>query len=149
MMIISEKSKFSSRFMAAEVVICIISSFVYAWFSAFAVPEIKSTIFIIEALIESFFALSMLKVFFTDFTPEGQHMPNRNLADISKNYLQHDFFKDLIPLIPITLTFLDFHMYVRLFYFLKVTRIFKAARIPISQLVLDNVKELRKKRIIK
>ena len=149
MIVISEKGKFSSHFMAIEVVLCIVCSFIYAWFSAFAKPEYYSSIYIFEALMEAFFFASMLKRFITDFTPEGHHMPNRSLGEITKNYLRNGFLFDLVPLLPITFISLQFHPYIRLFYLIKVCRIVKAARIPITQNVLNNVKELRKKSIIK
>jgi hypothetical protein len=36
LMIINEKSAFSTMFVAAEVMMCVISSFIYAWLAAFS-----------------------------------------------------------------------------------------------------------------
>ena len=109
LLIISEKGKFSTHFVTVELLMSIISSFIYAWLSAFAKPEYYSTIYVLESLMEAFFFLSILKRFFTDFTPDGQHMPNRNLGEITKNYLRNGFLFDLVPLLPITLILLEFH----------------------------------------
>ena len=40
--------------------------------------------------------------FITEFYPENALKPVRNLSEIAVHYLQTDFIKNLVPLIPFT-----------------------------------------------
>ena len=47
------------------------------------------------------FLLQIFKNFLTDFTPEGEIMPNRNFVQIANRYLYSNFALDFICIIPI------------------------------------------------
>ena len=66
--------------------------------------------------------------FVTDYLPQGQNEPVRNLFLISKKYLKGDFINHLIPLIPFTfLIYLNKHY--TLLFLLKVVRVINAMKV--------------------
>lgn len=80
MMIIPERSTFSTVFKATEIVFSILSSFFYTFLSGFSSHDMWGKVVIIEGLTEFFFGLCMVKKFFTEYTPEGQQAPVKNFV---------------------------------------------------------------------
>ena len=83
-----------------DLINCIISSYLYIWLAAF--DESESSIFgYMTIFFESCFTLSVLKRFITDYTPEGEHSPVRELNKISKRYINSSrFVINLVTLMP-------------------------------------------------
>ena len=59
----------------------------------------------LELVFESFFALNIVKTCFTDYTPDKENKPVRNLQRICIHYLSGQFIWDLLPNAPLYLIF--------------------------------------------
>ena len=71
---------------------------------------------------EFIFFITMITKFLTDFIPDGEQEPTKDLMLISKNYLRNDFPMDLIPLLPLNF-FVKNRGWLRVTFFLKLLRI--------------------------
>ena len=132
LIIINHTSTFSGFWRMFDVLSCLLSSYVYCWHIAFT--EKHRNIPIFEYFIESIFFITMITKFLTDFIPDGETEPTKDLMLISKNYLKNGFVMDLIPLIPFNF-FASNKGSLRLAYGIKLVRI-------ISGIKLFNVRAL-------
>ena len=82
-------------------ILCIASSYFYSWLTCFGNNYDVTYIFYVSVGLESFFLLSMIFSFVTDYHKEGEKQPVKDIVLIMKNYLNKGFILDLIPLIPI------------------------------------------------
>ena len=75
-------------------------------------------------IFETIFFINMIVNFLTEYVPEGEVCPIRDLKIISKRYLSTNFIRDAIPLFPI-IFFVDTSKssFYRIFYFIKVMRL--------------------------
>lgn len=131
MIILSENSLFVQVESFIYMINCCISSYVYSWMAAFGHdPSYKSlTPYIV--LIELMFIFHIYVKFTTDYVPDGEQMPVKNLLRIAKRYVNSKAFKyDIIPLIPFNLIFkVRINKIYRVFYFIKLFRILKGLEI--------------------
>lgn len=142
--LISESSPFSIFLNYIDIIICIFSSYFYAYLGAFyKVQELENLdeVSVVdlrhEAKVEAvlmaldiYFGLDMVKCFLTDYTPIGEGKPVRNLVKIALNYLKNGFLRDFIMWIPIfRLIRLLVGEKARLILFIKCLRIIKGFRI--------------------
>ena len=93
-LIIPHDSKFLNLWVTVESILCLLTSFTYAWIAHFGIEK-ESELFIY--VIEFIFTLQILSKFMTSFIPEGELFPETNHAVIAKRYIGGDF----IPWIPL------------------------------------------------
>lgn len=123
------------------------SPYYYAWV---AHEGFETTSFLI-VLFEAIFALDIAIQFLTEYTPEGETIPVRNLGKISHQYIhQGDFYFDAVSTIPITF-FLDNSKpeIWRLLFLIKVIRIGTALEIYNVRAMVDICKNRNKQRVLK
>jgi len=122
MVIISRKNPvyIAQRFI--YVLCCLVSSYTYVWFAAFAPPKPESTAFYIMLTFELQFFLSILVTFFVEFEVEGQVQPVRDLQKIAANYAKGFLFWDLLPVLPLQLV--EAGGGGRYFYLIKIIRLY-------------------------
>lgn len=147
LIVISEKSKFSQVWGIVEIGLSCVSVFFYGWMAAFYSDEIYHTSRIYELSIESFFFLNMIKKGFTDYTPEGSTAPVRRMSKVLDKYIKESLVYDLIPLVPVTICFLHYNKYVRVFYLVKMFRIHTLKNMQFQQDLFGFYKEVRLKQI--
>ena len=79
----------------------------------------------------------------TDYLPDGQVEPVRNIVKISKKYLKGDFINHLIPLIPFTLVI--YHTeHTRLLFLLKVIRVINGMKVLDVQTIFEGIKSIQR-----
>ena len=106
-------------------------------------PLVTSIIF------ETIFATNILVNFITDYIPDGEIIPERDLAKIADRYWHTDFLADLLPTFPFTFVFVNSHSkYWRLFYLIKIIRLVKGIEIYDVQLMMDYLKEKNMARVM-
>ena len=100
MIILSETGTFMVIWNSLNILLCIVSSYYFIWLAAFekeSEREINSTGFFM-IFEEVFFLVSMMLRFITDYTEEGENVPEKNLKVISKRYFYSwGFVLDLFP----------------------------------------------------
>jgi len=79
--------------------------------------------------------------FITDFIPDGETEPTKDLKQIAKRYLHRGFLIDFITVLPLSLMF-----EIKILYLLKTLRIFNGIKLFNVQLILNNIKERSKRR---
>lgn len=119
---ISHTGKLSMIWNYLEILMCVMSSYYYAYLSLFCeMTDIQLKVII---GLDIYFAVAILKAFLTDFTPENKNKPETNLFVIAKRYLHHEFPLDLILWVPLwLLIYLDINY--KLLFILKCWRIVK------------------------
>ena len=110
---------------------CCISSYVYSWMAAFGHDPFYKSLTPYFVCIEMMFCFHIYVKFTTDFIPDGEQMPVKNLLRIAKKYVNSKAFNyDVIPLIPFNLFFhVSKNKIYRCFYFIKLFRIIKGLEI--------------------
>jgi hypothetical protein len=93
------------------------------------------------------FALNILVRFITEFTPEGSPTPTRELSKIAVRYLKTTFPMEFITIIPFQL--LNLGGYERLFYLIKILRVFIGFKIFNVTKIMHNLKRVLDERIKK
>ena len=82
--------------------LCIISSFNYAYLSAFRMhDELNPSINRLWILYEVIFFADIVMQFLKEFNSETTNLPVRDLEKIAWNYLENGFVTDFIALIPL------------------------------------------------
>ena len=122
-MIISEESSFTIFWKIFDLINCIISSYIYAWLAAFG--DQASGVFITDLSIffECCFTVTMFLHFVTDYTPEGERVPIRELSKISKRYFfSQKFLLDFLTLIPFQILLKGQGHQVKVLYLIKIIR---------------------------
>lgn len=79
--------------------------------------------------IEAIFFISLVLKFLTDFIPDGEQQPTKDLTLIAKNYLRKGFIWDLIPILPFTFIFYGNNNAMRLSCFIKLVRIINGVKL--------------------
>lgn len=138
-MIISENGKFAFFFKYLDIMFCILSSYIYLWYATFGPAEEKY--YWIEIFFESFFFVSMIVSFLTDFKHEGEIESEKRLSVIVKRYgFSYQFIYDFIALIPIAIIFRDKGKYIKIFYCLKIFRMIKGLNFFNVKLIFESIK---------
>lgn len=134
--IMAENSALSILWNFVDIFSCIFSSYFYAYLAAFGMKDpsqgsdgnddaVFSTI---EMVYESIFILSILKQFLTEYTPDGETQPVRDISKISKRYIKDHFVLDTICVIPFSRMLEFIGEEARLLYLIKSIRIIKGIR---------------------
>jgi len=105
------------------VVICIVSSYVYASIAAFRIPEPGTTTDYIIVSFEVIFILDMGVQFILEYKPEDQYNKVRDLTKIAKRYIKTRFLLDLIAIIPFSSMLSETNTQRKLCYIIKIIRI--------------------------
>lgn len=136
--IINHRGAFSICWDYIDLIVCILSSYLYAYMGAYGIhndlhvndSDIKHISLFLT--LDVYFGVCIIKRFITDFMPLGSCQPERNPLKIAKNYLTSDFALDFLMWLPITsfkrvenewryLLFIKCYRLVRTFNYLKVT----------------------------
>ena len=126
MVILSEKSLLVNAWKCADVILCIVSSYIYVWIATFGEGSEQSNFHYVHLFFEVFFSFSILQRFLTDYTNEGESEPVHNLLKIVRRYFYSwSFVLDFIPIIPFHIIFHNIGRQAKLFFLLKILRMIK------------------------
>ena len=74
---------------------------------------------------ELIFVISIIIRFLTDFIPQGDIRPVKELGKISDKYLKESFWREFIPTIPVTFIFEVHHdSFWRILFLIKIIRLY-------------------------
>ena len=93
--------------------------------------------------------LSMIKSFFTEYTPEGQTHSVKSLSLIAKHYFAKGFVPDLIAILPIPFVLRGRHELIKLFYLVKIVRMARGIELFEGSAFMGAVKTLAQRRMEK
>lgn len=110
------------------------------WFAVYDTNELNAFHYWFH-FIDFFFLISMFLKFITDFIPDGETEPTKDLKEISKRYLNNEFLVDFITILPLTLMF-----ELKILYLLKTIRVINGIKMFNVGLILSNIKERSKRR---
>ena len=127
--IIDHRGAFSIFWTGVDTALCLLSSYIYMWFGAFNDAESHDLHVTATVCFEVTFLLLMLKKFLTSYSNQGEAKPVRNLHQIAMRYLQGEFIRDLIPLLPVTFIFDGERRMVKLLYVIKVVRVLNGFKV--------------------
>ena len=117
--VLSLDSPLLMLFKPIHILACMLSSYIYIWFTAFGDDgRLK-----LQIVIEAQFLFDMLLNFLTEYVQDGETEPVRDLSRISKRYLKQEFLSDLIPLLPLPFLVGTQTRIGRLLYLLKLFRL--------------------------
>jgi len=87
-----------------DMLCCIVSCYVYGWMALFGIYEAdgKENRFAIvgDVIFFIIFTITIIVNFITDYTPQGETQPVRNLEKIAKRYLRGNFMYDFVAWFP-------------------------------------------------
>ena len=127
--IISQKNKPYQLFEMFVSLLCMLSSFNYAYLAAFRMhKELNETIMSIWILYELIFFLDIILQFLLEFTSETSSIPVRDLEKIAWNYIYNGFVTDFIAIIPLQIIQLKNNRQ-NLFFLIKLIRLEKGLRL--------------------
>ena len=150
MIIISEQSTFKKGWSIVYLVSCFTSPYFYAWVALNGHEKDEYLQLCFAYIYESIFALNICFNFLTDFVPDGEIIPEKDLAKIADRYLNGEFLKDFAPTFPLTFFFDNSHTkFWRLLYLVKIIRLIKGIEIYDVQVMMDWLKEKNMKRVMK
>lgn len=135
-------SKFSAIWSTFEIFCCLTSSYIYAWVSCFGTEGGISYdhLHVMIIVYELIFFLSIVKKFITDYIPDGETNPVKDLGLIRERYFKQDFWVDIITWFPIVFFFdTSIENYYRLLFLIKIIRLLKGFKIFSVPLVMDRV----------
>lgn len=104
---------------------CIVSSFQYAYFTAFGLPPSGTFLFFVDQFFEIVFIMDLCLQFFLEYQDERTRQPVRGLYKIAMNYFKGRFMYDAITIIPFAKFFATAGNLSRLFNVIKIVRISK------------------------
>jgi hypothetical protein len=131
--------------MMVKILACLISPHIYAFAALHGQEKDVKWVLIFSILCESLFAMNIALNFLTDFVPDGEITPERDLSIIANRYLHGEFLMDFIPTFPITFMFnMSHNSYWRVSYLIKIIRLTKGIKIYNVQLFMDHMKEINK-----
>ena len=89
----------------------------------------------------------MIKMFMTNFTPDGEKIPVTNFSQIGERYLKNGFIMDVIPLIPFPMFMPHQGFFNKFFYMLKNLRMIKGYRCFKVEAWMAAIKLISKQRL--
>ena len=110
---------------------CLVSSHIYLFMAAYLSKDLlpEDNLYKLDLFFETFFAISMVLEFLTDFEPVPGQKAIRDLVIIANRYIKGEFIYDLIALVPFNF-FIDIDDgYERLFYLFKLLRLQKGFKL--------------------
>ena len=136
-LILSEHSYFQVVWRIILLSSSIASPYYYAWVAYEGYENTPTAIWLFELV----FAMDILREFLTEFVPDGETIPVRNLRRIAARYIERDFYFDMIPTFPITFFFDNRKAEIwRLFYLIKVIRVATAFEIYNTRAMVNFLK---------
>jgi len=127
------------------IMFCIISSYIYAYITAFRIPEKGGSMANLDIAFDIIFAMDMCVQFLLEFKPEDQYNKVRDLTEIAKRYIKGQFAIDVIALIPFSSFFTGPQR--KLWYIIKIVRIQKGYHLLSSNTFMRQVKMLFSKNL--
>lgn len=98
---------------------------------------------------ESIFIISIIKKFITEYTADGEIMPERDIMKIYDRYLKTEFLRDFIPIFPITFILdMSYKKYGRIFYLIKIIRLTKGLKFFNVQQTMDYFKRKHEVKVL-
>lgn len=159
-LVISHSSQIYQAFSIFIVLLCILSSFIYAFFAAFRYDTDDSIsgkmlfdqdeIVIMnnmEVIIEIIFVVDMATKFFVEYREESTNLLVRDISLISIRYIKNEFIMDLIPLLPLH-SFFTFK-FSHLLYILKCIRMLKTFQLLDTGRFMKHVKKYYEIQLLK
>ena len=143
MIIINHKGSFYKLINNIDIICCIFSAHFYIWIATFGTTNYGFKIFVQIAL-ELTFLFNMIVNFLVDFVPPGENESEKSLSVIAERYFKNDFVRDLVPLLPINAIFSGLNgedKYFRLFYLIKVVRVFYGLKHFDISLMINNMRQ--------
>ena len=99
--IISELNPLYHIFEVLITMLCLVSSYIYAYIAAFRLhQDMNQTAYKLSYIFETMFLIDLILNFFVEYQPEDSKYPVRDMSKIAVHYLQGEFKMDAIPLIP-------------------------------------------------
>lgn len=142
LIVISEDSFFCYLWGIIYLLACFTSPYFYAWVALFGHEKGEKGYLWVSICFESLFAMNILVNMLTDYVPDGEIIPERDIAKIAERYLKEEFMIDFIPTFPFTFFFDNSKQkYWRLFYLIRIIRILKGIEIYDVQMIMDYLKE--------
>lgn len=127
MLVFEEDSKFSNFWRYFYILMCLVSTYIYIFACVFGIQKIILENMIldynIELWMEGFFALNILKNFWTTYSHKDCGRKVRSPGRIALNYIKGRFIYDLLPTIPITYFITEFNPALDLLYLFKMSRL--------------------------
>jgi hypothetical protein len=137
------------------VLLCILSSFLYAFYAAFRydadggpINKLKSELSddqigyfnTIQAIVEGIFLIDMMIEFVLEFHDDATNTDVRDISIISKRYLKNEFLSDFIPLIPFNWIGIFKFKHSRIFFLVKCFRLKETFAILDTAKIMKHVK---------
>ena len=130
-LIVSPENIFYQIFKGFIVMLCILSSLMYAFFAAFRM-DVEGEVSVyspaeiknfnrFQAIVECMFLIDMVIEFFLEYVDESTTLKVRDISMISVRYLRGEFIYDIFPLIPFNWIFQFKHS--RLLFLVKCSRL--------------------------
>lgn len=141
--IISELNPLYHLFEVLITMLCLVSSYIYAYIAAFRLhQDMNQTAYKLSYIFETMFFIDLILNFFVEYQPEDSKYPVRDMSKIAVNYLQGEFKMDAIPLIPLQfMTMKNNRDY--LFFTIKWIRLIKGFKL----INIAKIKKLAKQKI--
>ena len=134
---------------AIYVMCCLLSPYIYAYFALHGHEEGERTAVWATICFECVFVIAIFKNFITEYTPDGEIIPEKDIMKIAERYFWNEFLIDSIPTIPITFILdMSSTKYGRIFYLVKVIRLAKGLKIYNVQQIMDYLKERQSVKVI-
>ena len=96
---------------------------------------------------EACFLLALCIEFFVDYKEDGMNSPERDISKTSYRYLSNEFCFDAIPCLP--LQFVSLGGNERLFYLIKIIRLFNGFKLFNVPDIMENIKYYNRKKLEK
>lgn len=129
---------------------CFTSPYFYAWVALHGHEKDERALYSFVIIFETIFMFNILFHFLTDYVPDGEISPERDLAKIAERYLHTEFRMDFIPTFPLTFFFDNTSSkYWRLLYLIKVIRLIKGIEIYDVQMMMDYLKKKNTQNVLK
>jgi hypothetical protein len=103
--IISESNSLRKAWGVVFLLACFTSPYFYAWEALFGIEKGDNAPLMVSIVFESIFATNILINCLTDYLPDGEIVPERDLAKICSRYFTTEFAADFIPTFPFTFFF--------------------------------------------
>lgn len=129
---------------------CITTPYYYAWIALNGYEKEEKSYMITTIIFEFMFASHILFNFLTEYVPDGEIVPIRELEVIGNRYLSSEFLVDFIPTFPITFFLNNSNKtYWRLFFLIKIMRLHKGIKVYDVEKMMDILRKVNKKQVMK
>lgn len=127
-LVIKKKSDFYVVWRWLDFIVCLISSYFYAYLGVYFEEPITKELNTIVILAQSFFFIDMVVSLLTEYVPADSNIPVRQIKLVAMNYIKGSFMFDLILWVPIEPVFGHLNDDIRRFYIIKCLRMIKSLR---------------------